>query len=96
VETGAACAFSLNSYGIALGDAGGSSSVLGSASAQGCTPSVGTSQPTIVTLGNLTGPSGNLFTLPFIVASYNSTVTGIRRMVISFGGQLFTIKQTSW
>ncbi len=95
-QTAAACAFSLNSYGLALGQAGGMSNVFGSPSVQGCTPTVGTNQPTIVTLGNLTGPSGNIFTLPFVVMNYNSTVTGIRTMVISFGGQLFTIKQTSW
>jgi hypothetical protein len=95
-ETGAACAYSLNAYGLAMNHAGGSSDVYGSPSGQGCTPAVGTNQPTIVTLGSLTGPTGNIFTLPFVVMNYNSTVTGIRTMVISFGGQLFTIKQTSW
>jgi hypothetical protein len=95
-QTGAACAYSLNAYGLALSDTGGPGSVLGSPNAQGCTPTVGTNQPTIVSLGVLSGPAGSIFTLPFTVASYNSTVTGIRVMVISFGGQLFTIKQTSW
>jgi hypothetical protein len=95
-QSGAACAFSLNSYGLALGQVGGGGSVIGSANAQGCAVSPGTNQPTIVTLGTLSGPVGSIYTLPFTVISYNSTVTGIRTMVISFGGQLFTIKQTSW
>jgi len=95
-QSGAACAFSLNSYGLALAQVGGGGAVIGSANAQGCPVSPGTNQPTIVTLGTLSGPVGSIYTLPFTVVSYNSTVTGIRTMVISFGGQLFTIKQTSW
>jgi hypothetical protein len=95
-ETGAACAYSLNSYGLALGQGGGSNFVYGSPTAQNCTPAVGTDQPTIVTLGTLAGPVGGIFTLPFMVTTYNSTVTGIRTMIITFGGQIFTIKQTSW
>jgi len=95
-ETGAACAYSLNSYGLALGLGGGMSNLYGSPSAQGCTPAVGTNQPTIVTLDALSGPVGGIFTLPFTVSTYSSTVTGIRTMYITFGGQIFTIKQTSW
>jgi hypothetical protein len=95
-QSGSACAYSLNSYGLVLGQVGGLGSVIGSPNALGCTPSVGTTQPGIVTLGTLGGPVGNIFTLPFTVISYNSTVTGVRSMVITFGGQLFTIKQTSW
>jgi hypothetical protein len=30
------------------------------------------------------------------VAAFNSTVTTVRRMTITFGGQIYTIKQTSW
>jgi hypothetical protein len=95
-QSGSACAYNLNSYGMAVGQAGGLGSVIGSPNAQGCTPTVGTTQPGIVTLGTLGGPVGNIFTLPFTVISYSSTVTGARTMVITFGGQSFTIKQTSW
>ena len=49
-QTGAACAFSLNSYGGLFSNAGGSNALLGSQSALGCTPTVGTDQPSIVTL----------------------------------------------
>ncbi|HUB80572.1 MAG TPA: putative Ig domain-containing protein [Bryobacteraceae bacterium] len=96
-ETGAACAYSLNSYGLALGQGGGTNlDVYGSPSAQGCTPDVGTNQPTIVTLQALGPLTGGIFTLPFSVTPYISTVTGLRTMIITFGGQIFVIKQTSW
>lgn len=95
-QTGAACAYSLNAYGVLLGMAGGGGSVLGSESAIGCTPAVGTDQPSIVTLGTLTGPVSNIFTLPYTVTNFNSTNAIVRRMTITFGGQVFTVKQTSW
>jgi len=76
--------------------AGAGSPLLGSASALGCSPSVGVDQPSIVTLGGLSGPVSNIWTQPFSVSLFNSTVVAARRARISFGGQLLVIKQTSW
>jgi hypothetical protein len=95
-QTGAACAYGLNAYGVLLTKNGGSSSVQGSQSAVGCTPVYGTDQPSIVNLGTLSGPALNIWTLPFTVSTFNSMVNAVRRMTISFGGQVYTIKQTSW
>jgi hypothetical protein len=96
-QTGAACAYSLASYGTTLGKTGGPGSVLGSASAQGCgTPPDGTDSPGAVNLGTLSGQGNGIYTLPFAVLNYNSTVTGTRKMTITFGGQPYIIKQTSW
>ncbi|MCX6629656.1 MAG: BACON domain-containing carbohydrate-binding protein [Candidatus Solibacter sp.] len=95
-QTGAQCAYSLNAYGILFGKTGGGNSVKGSLSALGCVPSVGTDQPSYVLLSPLTGPVLNIFTLPYSLVTFNSTVTTVRRMTITFGGQIYTIKQTSW
>jgi hypothetical protein len=103
-HSGAACAFSLNAYGavfntsgVLVSPAGASESVLGSQSAVGCTmPSIGTDQPRIVTLGTLEGPVSNIFTLPYMVTLFPSTTTAVRLATITFGGQIFTVKQTSW
>jgi hypothetical protein len=95
-QTGAACAYSLTAYGVLLTKTGGSSSVQGSQSAVGCTPAYGTDQPSIVTLQPLTGPALNIWTLPYTVNRFDSMVNAVRRMTIAFGGQVFTIKQTSW
>jgi hypothetical protein len=95
-QSGAACAYSLNAYGASFNRSGGTGSVLGSQNAVGCTPTVGTSQPTIVSLGTLTGPVLNIWTLPYTVLNFSSTTTAIRRAYITFGGQIFTVKQTSW
>jgi hypothetical protein len=59
-QSGATCAFSLNAYSSVFNTNGGAGSVQGSPSASGCTPSVGTSQPSIVTIGNLSGPTLNI------------------------------------
>jgi hypothetical protein len=97
-QTASACAFSLNAYGATFSKAGGSNAVLGSPSAIGCAaPSVGTDQPAIVTpLGPLSGPVNNIYTLPFGVVPFNSALTSVRIMTIGFGGQVYTVKQTSW
>jgi len=95
-ETAAACSFSLSSYGAAFGQAGGAGSIIGSQSAQGCTPTVVPIAPAFVSLGGLTGPVSNLFTQAFTVPQFNSAVTAIRRGTITFGGLTFTVKQTSW
>jgi hypothetical protein len=96
VQTGAPCAYSFNSYGQAFSTAGGPGSVLGSPSAGGCVPTVGTTQPTIVTLGALQGPVLDIFTLPYTVSPFTSVTPAIRYATITFGGQFFTVKQRSW
>jgi hypothetical protein len=96
-QTGATtCTYSLAAYGALLGKGGGGGSVLGSESALGCTPSVGTDQPYVTLTLPLGPPVLNIYTLPYSVAAFNSTVTTVRRMTITFGGQIYTIKQTSW
>jgi hypothetical protein len=96
-QLGSACAYSLNNYGRLFNYAGGSSTVLGSPSGLGCTPEVGTDQPSIITLGTLTGPLLNIFTLPYDVAVLPPPLTPfVRRMNITFGGRVFVVKQTSW
>jgi hypothetical protein len=95
-QSGAACAFSLNIYGAAFGQAGGDASFLGSPNAQGCIPVVGGTQPTITVLGPLVGPANNVFTQPYTVSVFTSPVNAVRRATITFGGQIFTVKQTSW
>ena len=95
-QSGGACGYSLNAYGAVFGTLGGSSSVLGSPTGIGCTPTVGTDQPSFVFLGPLTGPVSNIFTLPFTVSPFGSLTPVIRRAKITFGGQVFFLKQTSW
>jgi hypothetical protein len=95
-QIGAACSYSLNAYGALFARAGGSGSVAGSQSALGCSPTYGTDQPTIVTLGALSGPVLNIFTLPYVVNPFTSVMTTVRLMTISFGGQIYVVKQTSW
>ena len=95
-QSGATCAFSLNAYSSVFNTGGGTGAVQGSPSANGCTPSVGTSQPSIVTIGSLSGPTLNIFTLPYTVASYVSASATTRKAYITFGGQVYAIKQTSW
>jgi hypothetical protein len=95
-QSGASCAFSLNTYSILFNTSGGTGSVSGSPSADGCTPSVGTSQPSIVTIGNLSVPTLSIFTLPYTVAPFISAVAGTRKANITFGGKVYAIKQTSW
>jgi hypothetical protein len=95
-QTGATCGFSLNNYGLGFNLYGGTGAVQGSPSASGCVPSVGTSQPSIVTIGTLSGPTLNIFTLPYTVAPFASAVAATRRATVTFGGQVYSIKQTSW
>jgi hypothetical protein len=95
-QSGSACGYSLAAYGAVFGQGGGSSTVLGSPSAVGCTPTVGTSQPGTVTLGALMGPTLNIFTLPYDVSTFSSLTSAVRLANITFGGQIFVVKQTSW
>lgn len=96
-QLGAACAFSLNAYGALFDRHGGGSLFLGSPSALGCSPLVGVDLPAIVTLGPLSGPVLNIFTQPYTVSPFDTPLTAaIRRARITFGGQIFIVKQTSW
>jgi hypothetical protein len=96
-QLGSTCAFSLNVYGAVFDRHGGSSSFLGSPSALACSPTVGVDLTSIVTLGALSGPASNIFTQDYSVSPFTSTLTAaIRKARITFGGQIFVVKQTSW
>ena len=101
-QTASACGFSLQSYGAVFnkdGNGVGVSppyTVVGSQSALGCNPDIGTDQPSIVALGSLTGPVLSLFTETYSINEFTSLVNAVRVATINFGGQLFQIKQTSW
>jgi len=65
--------------------------------ASGCTPTVGTTQPSFITLGGLSGPVSNIFSLPYTVSSFTTSLTAsVRIGAVTFGGQVLTIKQLSW
>ena len=95
-ENAAACAYSLNSYGEVFSHLGGADQVLGSPNALGCTPVTGTDQPSFITLAPLVSPVNNIFTQPFQVTPFNAALPVLRFGTITFGGQIFAIKQTSW
>jgi hypothetical protein len=97
-ESGGACGFSLNSYSALIGPLGDTTrTVFGSPSALGCTPApVSTNQPSFITLGSLFGPISNIFTQPYIVSPFNSITPALRFGNITFGGQIFVVKQTSY
>jgi len=96
-QLGGSCGFSLSTYGAIFSHTGGIGSVAGSPTAIGCVPVVGTSQTSIITLGTLTGPALNIFTLPYTVELFPPPLSPyIRRATITFGGQILLIKQTSW
>lgn len=96
-ETAADCAFSLNAYGKVFDKNGGFGTLFGSPSALGCTPDYGTSEPSFISLGLLTGPANDIFSLPYQVLQFPPPLTPYqRRGFITLGGQVFTVKQTSW
>jgi hypothetical protein len=94
------CTYSLNAYGAAYGQTGGSGTILGSQSAAGCAaPGVSTGAiPAILTVNSplATGPVNNIFTDGYQLLNFSSATPAVRRLTITFGGQIFTIKQTSW
>jgi hypothetical protein len=96
VQTGGACGFSLNSTSEAFGAAGGDGMVLGSPSALGCTPDIGTDQPGFIDLGALSGPDNNIFRLNFALAPFSSLTPATRFGHVTFGGQIMTVKQKSY
>jgi len=98
-QTASACAFSLNAFGAIYNQDGGNGSVLSSASQGGCqAPTVGKSPELQLPPGPPTpDPNNNriwiqLYTVPPF-ASFN---LWIRVLYLSFNGEIFTIKQTSW
>jgi hypothetical protein len=96
-QAGSPCAFSLNAYGRIFQAAGGSETVLGSPTAVGCVPDVGTDQPSFIFLEPLSGPVLDIFSLPYTVAPFPvSLTTGVRFGRITFGGRIVSIKQYSW
>lgn len=96
-QSGASCAYSLNAYGKVFRMAGGADTLLGSATASVCSPVYGTDQLSFITLGGLTGPVLNVFSLPYTVSPFASSLTAVVRTGrITFGGQILTIKQLSW
>lgn len=95
-QTGGACGYSLSAYGALFGHIGGTSHFLGSPSGVGCTPDTGTDQPSFILLDPLVGPVSNIFTQGYHVTPYDSLTISVRRARITFGGQVFTVKQTSW
>ena len=96
LQNGGACAYSLHAYGAVFGASGGNGDVFASQGALGCVPVVGTTQPTIVALGALSGPDLNIFTQLYTVARFDSLNPAVRIATITFGGQFFTVKQRSW
>jgi hypothetical protein len=95
-QSGGTCGYSLSSYGALFGKLGGTGSVIGSPTALGCTPATGTTQPTIITLDSLIGPVNNLFTQDYTVAPFNALNSIVRKGQITFGGVIFTVKQSSY
>lgn len=94
-----ACRYSLHAYGAVFNRGGGGGDVFGSPSALGCDPSstIGTDQPSFILLGPLSGPVLDIFTQPFTVSPFDTSLTAvIRRGRITFGGQIFVVKQVSW
>jgi BACON domain-containing protein/putative Ig domain-containing protein/all-beta uncharacterized protein len=94
-----ACRYSLHAYGAVFNRGGGGGDVFGSATDTTCDPgpTIGTDEPSFVTLGPLLGPTLDIFTQPFSVGPFDTPLTAvIRRGRITFGGQIFVVKQLSW
>jgi len=96
VQSGSACAYSLNEYGHVFHSTGGDATVLGTPTAPACTPATGTNQPSFITLSPLAGPELNIFSVPYNVAPFTPLTPLIRYGNVTFGGQIVLIKQYSW
>ena len=94
-QIGGACGYSLSAYGALFTKIGGGGSVFGSPTASGCVPDVGVTQPFVIktTFG---APAPNLFQQDYTVQDYNVLNNSVRIGQIVFGGQVFTVKQSSW
>jgi hypothetical protein len=98
-QDGVACAYSLNPYSAMFGQAGGGDNIYITASASGCPAPVATagSVPTDITLSPTTyDATANRWTLPYTVAAFSSATPAERILTFTFGGQVFTVKQSSW
>ena len=95
-QSGATCGYSLNMYGRLFRLDGGDDTLLASPTASGCTPDHGTDMPSFITLGVLSGPVLNIYSLPFTVAPFQSLTPAVRFGRVTLGGQILTIKQLSW
>jgi hypothetical protein len=95
-QQGAACGFTLAFNSAVFNYLGGSGTVTGTANAAGCTPAVSVGDTQTITLGALSGPVNQTFTLPFTVSAFSSDTPAVRTVSVSFGGQSFLVKQTSY
>jgi hypothetical protein len=96
VQAAAACSFTLNLPGAIYDRSGGSGSIVATQSGAGCTPGVENSRPEMVQPGTISGPAAGTWTLPYAVVPFDSTLGDTRRATLTFGGQRFKVKQTSW
>jgi len=96
LQSGSACAYSLNEYGHVFHSTGGDATVLGTPTAPSCTPATGTNEPSFITLSPLAGPDLNVFSLPYNVLPFTPVTPIIRYGKVTFGGQIVSIKQYSW
>jgi hypothetical protein len=96
-QSGGTCGYSLNAYGVSFGKPAATGILLAGQNAGSCpaTPVVGTTLP-FITLLNLTGGPPGQWSQTYGVAQYDSLTATIRKGAITFGGQIFTVKQTSW
>jgi len=60
-----------------------------------CPTTHGTNQPGFIHLGTLSGSAAG-YTLPFTVDPYVSLNVNVRFANITFGGQIYSVKQLSW
>jgi hypothetical protein len=95
-QQGAACGFTLTSYSAAFNYLGGSGTITGTPNVAGCTPAVSAGNTQMIALGTLSGPVNQTFTLPFTVSAFSSNTPTARTASISFGGQSFLVKQSSY
>jgi len=94
-QLGGACGYSLSAYGALFSKIGGSGSVFGSPTANGCEPEVGVTQPFVIKT-NFGSPAPNVFQQDYDVQDYTVLNNSVRIGQIIFGGQVFTVKQSSW
>jgi hypothetical protein len=93
-----ACGFDLSSIATTYyQDGTGGATLTGSWTAQGCPePTDSTNQPAYVTLGPITGPVNDSYTLTYGIGAYDSITPIPRILDIVFGGRVFRVKQYPW
>jgi hypothetical protein len=95
-QEAAACSFTLNLPGALYDRSGGNGSIVATQLGTSCTPAVENLRPEMVQPGTVTGPASGAWTLPYSIVPFDSTLGDIRRATLTFGGQRFKVKQTSW